>query len=65
MSKEELCIRACMFAISKLTEKGSCAFGMSKEFVTDDGCIEQKYITIDWSEVLDWLVEKEEVLEHE
>ena len=65
MSKEELCIRACTYAILKLTERGSTAFGISKEFVTDDGCIEQKFITINWSEVLDWLVEKEKVIEHE
>ena len=63
-NKNELCIRACIYAISKLTDKGGTAFGMFKEFINDDSSIELKYITIDWSEVIDWLVEKEEV-EHE
>ena len=55
MNNNQLCIRACMYAISTLIDKGSSAFGTSTEFVTDDGCIEKRFTTIEWSEVLDWL----------
>ena len=51
----DLCKRACAFAIYKMIEKGSCAFGTSTEFVNDDGSFEKKYITIKWTDVLDWL----------
>ena len=55
MNKDELCASACIFAISKLINKGSVAFGTSTEFIDDDGCIEKKYITIEWNDVIDWL----------
>lgn len=53
--KEELYKRACMYAISKLVDKGSQAFGTSIDVLNADGSIERKTATTEWSEVLDWL----------
>lgn len=53
--KEELYKRACMYAISKLVDKGSQAFGTSIDVLNADGSIERKTATAEWSEVLDWL----------
>ena len=57
MNKDLLCLSACIFAISKLTDKGSYAFGTSTEFVNDDGSFEKRFVTIEWNEVVDWLTE--------
>lgn len=46
MTKEELCIRACRYAIRELTRKGSTGFITS----SDEG---GQYIT--WVEVMEWL----------
>ena len=53
--KEELYKRACMYAISKLVDKGSQAFGTSIDVLNADGSIERKTATTEWSEVLEWL----------
>ena len=51
----DMCKRACAFAVYKMLEKGSCSFGTSKEIVNDDGSVEKKFVTINWTDVLDWL----------
>ena len=58
MTKHELRIKACMYAIADLKENGSHAFG-AKDKATG------KFETIEWNEVLEWLneeLERAEVL---
>ena len=51
MTREELAIRACKYAVATVVEKGSHAFGTKET---------GKFETIEWYEVLEWLNEVEE-----
>ena len=46
LTKHELTIRACQFAVLNLIQKGSHAFGTKEN---------GKFETIEWGEVLEWL----------
>ena len=55
MTNIELYVSACRYAIRKLVEKGSSSYVVSHNLVNEDGSVEKKYISVDWSEVSDWL----------
>ena len=55
-NKDELILKACQFAVLSMIGNGSSGFGAKK-----DGVLE----TIEWSEVLDWLLEKQEEAQKE
>ena len=46
MTKYELCVKACQFAVLTLIQKGSHAFGTKEN---------GRFETVEWSEVLEWL----------
>ena len=46
MTKYELCVKACQFAVLNFIQKGSHAFGTKEN---------GKFETIEWGEVLEWL----------
>lgn len=48
--KDNACFHACLYAITKLTEKGSCRYSWKDS----DG----NWNSISWSEVCDWISEK-------
>lgn len=55
-TKYELILKACQFAVLSMIGNGSSGFGAKK-----DGVFEK----IEWSEVLDWLLEKQEEAQKE
>lgn len=55
-TKYELILKACQFAVLSMIGNGSSGFGAKK-----DGVLEK----IEWSEVLDWLLEKQEEAQKE
>lgn len=55
-TKYELILKACQFAVLSMIGNGSSRFGSKK-----DGVLE----TIEWTEVLDWFLEKQEEAQKE
>lgn len=54
MTKEEIYIRGCLYAVDELIEKGS-----SKYTVKNNG----KWVTVSWDEITDWLVSNLDIID--
>ena len=48
--KDNICFHACLYAIAKLMEKGSCRYSWKN----DDG----EWNSIAWNEIMNWILEK-------